>query len=164
MSLQITDPLVASGICAGGVGALLWASASLQTRALRRRIVTGSGTTAFDPGTGLFSAAAAIQCMRAEANRAHRLETHLNVWVGTGDDAASIDIAGRDLAMTMPGPVSGIRLSRSQLCLVSCVDWTPPSETPNGHLVWTTTQLDASPTVSHDALAWVAQQVVQSHG
>ena len=102
MPAWTTDPIALLAIAAGFAGVLMYVHARVQTTLLRRRIGSGAGSVVVDPATGLFSAAAAWQCIRAESNRALRLDRPLDVWIGTATDAGELDTLGRALVFDMP--------------------------------------------------------------
>jgi hypothetical protein len=118
------DPFALAALVAGTLGVVLLVQARIQARLLRRRIAAGVGTAVVDSPTGLFSAEAAWQCIRAEANRASRLERPLHLWIGIAADEAQLDLQGRELAFSMPSGASGIRIGRRHLCVVSCAGTT----------------------------------------
>lgn len=141
------------------LGAVLLVQARFQSRMLRRRLATGAGTVVFDPATGLYSAAAMWQCMRAEANRATRLELPLHVWVGTAPGAEELDELGRELAFSMPRGAMGIRLGQRQVCVLSCAG--ASASAGSGHLVeqldWSTRVITPDEDAATRALAFVAE-------
>jgi hypothetical protein len=127
MHAPALDPLALAALVAGTLGAVLLVQARVQSRLLRRRIAAGVGTSVVDPTTGLFSAEAAWQCIRAEANRASRLERPLHLWIGAATDADQLDSQGRELAFSLPSGANGIRIDHRHLCVVSCAG---PAATP----------------------------------
>lgn len=118
----LTDPALITGLVTGTLGTVALVQARTQTRLLRRRLAAGVGTAVVDPSTGLFSAASAWQCIRAEASRAHRLGRPLAIWVTRSADSELVDEHGQALLHDLPGAATGIRLSRTRLCVVSCAD------------------------------------------
>lgn len=158
MALSPTDPGILLAIVAGAFGTVLLVQARLQSRLLRRRIATGAGTVAVDPATGLFSSAAAWQCIRAEANRALRLERPLEVHVGQASDTALLDAAGRDLVFDMPAGAMGIRLDGTRVCVLSCAGGDAPESRLAG-LDWRSTRIEPGEQAAATALAWISTEV-----
>lgn len=157
MSTSPTDPMLLAGIAAAAAGLLLMGQAHIQSRLLRRRIASGANSIAVDPATGLFSAAAAWQCIRAEANRSARLGRPLDVWIGTAADAAALDAGGRELAFAMPAGAAGIRVDRTRLCVVSCAETAQTPASTVEHLDWTTRRIEPGEHAAHDAFAFVSE-------
>lgn len=152
-----TDPVVLPAIAAGCCGVLLLVHARLQSRLLRRRIVSGAGAVVVDPATGLFSANAAWQCIRAEANRALRLGRPLDVWMGTAADAAELDARGRELVFDMPAGAMGIRVDATRVCVLSCAG---PAAAPLDvvdALDWRSLRVEPGDEAAATALAFVSE-------
>lgn len=147
--------LIAFGM--GAAGLVLVAHATVQARLLRRRIAQGLGTAVFDPATGMFSPAAAWQCLRAEGNRAARLQRPLDVWIATAKASADIDAAGRQLAFDLPGSATAVRIGRRQLCVVSCAGIDDPDAGAEGSLEWTRRCVPAGGDTAEQALAFVSE-------
>lgn len=120
MSTPLSDPLVLGSTAAGVLGLAMLVQARVQARLMRGRVASGASGMVVDPATGLFSPAAAWQCIRAEANRAARLGRPLHVWVGRAEDGAELDQLGRELAFDLPAGATGIRVGHRHLCVVSC--------------------------------------------
>lgn len=155
MEASPNDPAILLALVAGTIGTVLLIQARLQSRLLRRRIATGAGTIAVDPATGLFSSAAAWQCIRAEANRALRLGRPLEVHVGEAPDTARLDAAGRDLVFDMPAGAMGIRLDGTRVCVLSCAG----GDAPTDGLDWRSTTIDPGEQAAATALAWISTEV-----
>ncbi len=155
MPSTLTDPLLLGGVAAGAAGLLMLAQARTQTRLLRRRLATGEGTIAVDPATGLFSAAATLPCVRAEANRSLRLDRALRVWVGAAADAHDLDVTGRELAFAMPAGCTGMRVDRRHVCVVTCTDATPADVAAS--LRWEQRTIEPGEHAGDTALAFLAQ-------
>lgn len=156
MAPSLTDPAVLLAIVAGSAGLLLLAQAHVQSRLLRRRIATGAGTQVIDPATGLWSSTAAWQAIRAESNRALRLDRPLGVWVGTAPGPTELDEAGRALVFDLPGGAMGIRLDETNLCVVSCVafDAADLAGAPSA-MEWRSTSIAPSGTTAADTKAFI---------
>ncbi|MCW2922968.1 MAG: hypothetical protein JWM98_372 [Thermoleophilia bacterium] len=160
MSTSPTDPTLLAGLVAGTAGTLLLVQARVQSRLLRRRIASGAGTVAVDPATGLFSAAAAWQCIRAEANRSARLGRPLDVWVGTAADAAALDACGRELAFSMPPGATGMRVDRTRICVVSCAgDTGSPEAADLEGITWSSRRIAAGDDAATDAFAFMSEAI-----
>lgn len=153
---SLTEPLILSGIIAGSAGLFLLAQARLQSKLLRARIAHGIGTAIVDPATGLYSAAAAWQCIRAEANRAARLERPLDVWVAQATDAEQLDELGKELAFQLPAGATGVRLADDRLCVVSCTG-ADDVDTLAEELQWRSTQVPAGEHAARAALAFLSE-------
>lgn len=136
MSVFITNPIFLTSLAAGCAGVLLLVQARMQSRMLRQRIASGAGTVVMDAATGLFSSAAAWQCVRGEANRAARLKRPLEVWVATAPDDETIDSLGRALAFELPSGATGIRIDERHVCLVTCVAEARPEHGALAELDW----------------------------
>lgn len=158
MAVSPTDPAILLAVVAGTVGTVMLVQARLQSRLLRRRIGTGAGTVAVDPSTGLFSSAAAWQCIRAESNRALRLRRTLDVHVGRAADTAQLDAAGRELVFDMPAGAMGIRLDGTRVCVLSCAGGDSPGERLRG-LEWRSTRIEPGEQAAATALAWISSEV-----
>lgn len=157
MPTLLTDPLVLASVAAGVVGLVLLVQARLQSRLMRARVVTGASSIAVDPATGLFSPAAAWQCIRAEANRAARLSRPLQVWVGTARDGAELDLHGRELTFDMPAGATGIRVGHRHLCVVSCAgDAASPVDLVE-QLDWSSRSIAHGEHAASTALAFVSE-------
>jgi hypothetical protein len=152
-----TDPVVLLAIAAGGCGVLLLVHARLQSKLLRRRIATGASTKVVDPATGLYSAAAAWQCIRAEANRALRLGRPLDVWIGTAGDAAELDARGRELVFEMPGGAMGIRVDPTRVCVLSCAGSAAAPLDVVDDLDWQSLRVEPGDEAAATALAFVSE-------
>lgn len=157
MTFDPGSPLVVGGIAAGTIGLLLLVQARLQARLLRQRIAQGIGTAAIDAATGLFSPAAAWQCVRAEANRASRLDRTLTLQIGAADTAETIDQCGRELTFVLPDGAMGIRLDPLRLCVVSCVDGDQPIGELVDGLTWTERTIAPSEHAPTDAIAFFSE-------
>lgn len=159
MSVSPTDPAVLFAIVAGSTGAVLLVQARLQARLLRHRIATGTGTAVVDPATGLWSSSAAWQCIRAEANRALRLERPLDVWVGTARDAPQLDEHGRALVFDMPGGAMGIRIDDTNVCMLTCAGISAEPTQLARDLRWRTASFEPGEQAAAAALAFVTTEV-----
>ena len=124
----LTAPPLIAALVFGVAGIALVAQARMQVRLLRRRIAAGMGTAVIDATTGLFAEAAAWQCIRAEANRAHRLDRPLEVWVGTATSEEALEAGGRALVFDMPAGATGVRLAQQRICVVSCAGDASPEQ------------------------------------
>jgi len=160
MSTSLTDPLLLTGIIAGTAGLTLLAHAHTQSRLLRRRIAAGVGTPIIDAPTGLYSPEAARQCIRAEANRASRLERPLDLWIGSASDAEQLDALGRELVFSLPSGMTGMRLDPRRVCLVSCADVVAPIHELDA-LTWDHRRIVADDDAMHHTIAFLAEV---SHG
>lgn len=158
MTVSPTDPAILLAVVAGTLGTVLLVQARLQSRLLRRRIATGAGTVAVDPATGLFSSAAAWQCIRAEANRALRLGRALDVHVGRAPDAAQLDAAGHELVFDMPAGAMGVRLDDTRVCVLSCAGGDAPGSRLR-LLDWRSTRIEPGEQAAATALAWISSEV-----
>ena len=156
-----TDPIVLLAVAAGLVGVLLLVHARVQSTLLRSRIASGATARVVDPATGLFSAAAAWQCIRAEANRALRLERPLDVWVGTASDAAELDARGRELVFDMPGGAMGIRIDPTRVCVLSCAGDSAAPLRVVDDLAWRSLRVAPGEEAAATALSFVSEA---SHG
>ena len=157
MSERITDPLLLVALAACVTGTILLVQAHVQARLLRGRIARGDGSLVMDPATGLYSAASAWQCIRAEANRSARLGRPLHIWVGAAPDAAVLDEQGKALVFDMPAGATGIRIDRQHLCVVSCAG-EPAS--PTGLLEsmeWRSRSIEPGEDSATSALAFVSE-------
>lgn len=152
-----TDPIVLLAIAAGGCGVVLLVHARLQSKLLRRRVASGAGTVVVDPATGLFSANAAWQCIRAEANRALRLGRPLDVWIGTATDAAELDARGRELVFDMPAGAMGIRVDSTRVCVLSCAGSAAAPLEVVDDLDWRTLRVEPGDEAAATALAFVSE-------
>ena len=158
MSDSFTDPILVAGLVAGTCGVIALVHAHVQGRLLRRRIANGIGTAIVDPATGLFSAAATWQCIRAEANRAGRLDRELDVWIGAAQDAPALEHRARELAFTLPRGAMGMRVDRHRICIVTCAPGTPPPKLVDG-LDWSYRQIPPGEHAAHHVLAFVSEAV-----
>ncbi len=152
-----TDPIVLLSIVAGGCGVLMLVHARVQAKLLRRRIASGGGTVVVDPATGLFSANAAWQCIRAEANRALRLGRPLDVWIGTAADAAELDTHGRELVFDMPAGAMGIRVDARRVCVLSCAGAAAAPLAVADELDWRSLRVEPGDEAAATALAFVSE-------
>ncbi|MCB0880558.1 MAG: hypothetical protein KDB25_09300 [Leucobacter sp.] len=159
MATSPTDPAVLLAITAGGAGAVLLVQARVQSRLLRRRIASGTGTQVIDPPTGLWSSSAAWQCIRAEANRALRLGRPLDVWVGTADDSGVLDRRGRELLFDLPGGSMGIRIDDTRVCVLSCAGSGELPAQARADLQWRSTSLEPGEEAAAGALAFLDGEV-----
>lgn len=157
MAPSLTDPLVLSSIAAGTFGVALLTQARVQANLLRSRIATGSSSVVVDPATGLFSSAAAWQCIRAEANRAARLARPLDVWIGAAGDQAELDSLGRDLVFEMPGGATGIRVGDRHVCVVSCAGEAASPTSVADELAWSSRRIAPDEHAAAVALAFVTE-------
>jgi hypothetical protein len=155
MAVSPTDPVVLLSIATGATGALLLAQAQVQSRMLRRRIADGAGTVAVDRSTGLWSADAAWQCVRAEANRSLRLGRPLDVWVGTADDESQLEERGRELAFALPAGAMGVRLDPTTLALVSCAGTGELPHAVADGLRWRSTSIEPAEDAAASAIAFL---------
>lgn len=155
MAVSPTDPVVLLATVAGGAGALMLVQARVQARMLRRRIATGASSVAVDRSTGLWSADAAWQCIRAEANRALRLGRPLDVWIGAADDADRIDERGRELMFDLPGGAMGIRLDPTSIVVLSCAGSGELPDTVTAGLQWRSTSIEPGEDAAREALSFV---------
>ena len=152
-----TEPALLFALAAGVAGLVLLTHARVQSRMLRRRIATGGVTRVVDPATGLFAAAAAWQCIRAEANRALRLERPLDVWIGSAGDAAELDARGRELVFDMPAGAMGIRIDPTRVCVLSCAGAAAaPLDVAEG-LAWQSLRVQPGEEAAATALAFVSE-------
>jgi hypothetical protein len=158
MAISPTDPSVLIAVAAGTTGLVLLLQARVQSRLLRRRIASGDTSIVVDPETGLYSAAAAWQCIRAEANRALRLGRPLDVWVGTAEDAHVLDIRGRELVFDMPAGAMGIRIAPSRICVVTCAGAGAAPNAVAAELAWRSKSIDPGDDAAATALAFVAEE------
>ncbi len=158
MAASLTDPAVLLALAAGGAGAFLLIQARLQARLLRRRIATGAGTVAVDASTGLWSAAAAWQCIRAEANRALRLGRPLDVWIGATDDVAALDERGRELGFDLPAGSMAVRLDGTHVCVVSCAGSGEAVLRVAPDFTWRSTSIEPNEHAAAEALAFVSTE------
>jgi hypothetical protein len=149
-----TIVLVAALLGAAGIALLV--QSRLQITMLRRRVASGAGTAAVDPATGLFAAAAAWQRIRGEANRAHRLQRPLHVWVGSAPSSDALDAAGARLAEQLPIGAMGVRVTAAHVCLVSCVDADPPTKLARD-LEWNSCTIAPGDDAAAVALRFVAE-------
>lgn len=154
----LTNPAVLTGIGLGSAGCLLLLQSRLQVRMLRRRVATGAGTAIVDPATGLFTAAAAWQSIRGEANRARRLGLPLDVWIGTSEEPGSLDAHGRALLDALPPGSLGVRLGRDRVCVLSCAQPETPESMPV-ELDWRTHRVPPTSEAAAQALAFVSEAV-----
>jgi hypothetical protein len=138
---------------------LLLVQARLQARLLRRRIATGTGTEVVDPATGLWSSAAAWQCIRAEANRALRLDRRLDVWIGTAADGSELDERGRELVFDMPSGAMGIRIDDTNVCVLTCAGRAAEPTRLASELRWRSAAFEPGEQAAAEALAFVSQEV-----
>lgn len=159
MAFSPTEPAFLLAVAAGTAGSVLLLQARLQSRLLRRRIATGAGTVAVDPATGLWSAAAAWQCIRAEANRALRLGRPLDVWVGTALDTATLEARGRALVFDLPAGAMGIRIDDTHVCVLSCAGSGELPAQVRGDLDWRSTSLEPGEEAAAGALAFLSEEV-----
>lgn len=157
MPTPLTDPLVIASITAGTAGLVLLAQARVQSRLLRNRIAAGSGMGVVDAATGLFSSAAAWQCIRAEANRAARLERPLQVWVGAADDGTALDATGRELAFDMPAGARGVRIGDRHVCVLSCAGEAAAPTGLASELDWAARTIAPDEHAAAETLAFVAE-------
>ena len=157
MSTIVDQPALLIALAAGVLGAALLVHARLQARLLRQRIASGTSTVVVDPATGLYCAAAAWQCIRAEANRALRLERSLDVWIGAASDAAELDRHGRELVFSMPAGAMGVRIDPRHVCVISCAgDAAAPNDVVDS-LQWRTMRVEPGEHAATDALAFVSE-------
>ena len=140
------------------VGIALAVQARLQVRLLRRRIASGAGTEVIDPATGLFAEAAAWQCIRAEANRAWRLERPLDIWIGTTSDEATLEASVRGLSFDLPAGSMGIRLAGHRVCVVSCAGTDLSPSLPDAFR-WRSRSIMASDSTAQHALTFLTEEV-----
>jgi hypothetical protein len=159
MAASPTDPAVLVAALAGGVGAFLMLQARLQSRLLRRRVATGTGTVAVDPRTGLWSAAAAWQCIRAEASRSLRLGRPLDVWIGRSPDEAVLDERGQALAFDLPAGSMAIRIDPTHVCVLSCAGSGDAPQRAASDLTWRSTSIEPGEHAAAEALAFVSGEV-----
>lgn len=157
MDAGTPSPILLAAIVAAIAGTLMVVQGRLQTTMLRRRLTSGVGTVVVDPATGLFSAAAAWQCIRAEANRSARLERPLTVLVGSAPDAASLDEHGRALAFDLPAGTRGIRIARRHVCLITCADALDPDPYELADMAWSARSIEPSATAANEVLAFVSE-------
>lgn len=157
MPITLTDPLALGSFAAGATGLALLLQARVQARLMRRRVASGAGSIVMDPATGLFSPAAAWQCIRAEANRAARLQRPLHVWVGAATDGAELDRHGRELAFDLPGGATGIRVGDRHLCVVSCAGEDASPTRLLEELDWTARRIAPDEHAASTALAFVSE-------
>ena len=157
MPTPLSDPLVLGSVAAGAIGALLLVQARLQARMMRSRVASGAGTIVTDPATGLYSPAAAWQCLRAEANRAARLERPLRVWVAAAPDREDLEVGGRALAFDLAAGATGIRVGERHLCVVSCAgeDASPVASATD--LTWTQRTIAPDEHAASAALAFLSE-------
>jgi hypothetical protein len=158
MAISPTDPSVLFAVAAGSTGLVLLVQARVQSRLLRRRIANGDTSIVVDPATGLFSAAAAWQCIRAEANRALRLGRPLDVWLGSAEDAHVLDVRGRELVFDMPAGAMGIRVSPSRVCVVTCAGAGAAPDSVTSDLVWRSKTIPPGEDAAAAALAFVSEE------
>lgn len=157
MTNLLTQPLVLGSIAAAALGLAMLLQARLQARLMRGRVASGASGMVVDPATGLFSPAAAWQCIRAEANRAARLERPLHVWVGTAQDGAELDQLGRELAFDLPGGATGIRVGHRHLCVVSCAGDAASPLAVVEELEWRSHAISPDEHTASAALAFVSE-------
>jgi hypothetical protein len=157
MPAPLTDPLVLASVAAGVVGLVLLVQARLQSRLMRARVASGAGSIVVDPATGLYSPAAAWQCIRAEANRAARLERPMQVWVGSAEDGAELDRHGRELIFEMPAGATGIRVGHRHLCVVSCAGDSASPIAIVDELDWSQREIAPGDHAASTALAFVSE-------
>jgi hypothetical protein len=157
MPTQLTDPLVLASVAAGVVGLVLLVQARLQSRLMRGRVAAGASSIVVDPATGLFSPAAAWQCIRAEANRAARLSRPLQVWVAAAEDGAELDRHGRELTFEMPAGATGIRVGHRHLCVVSCAGEDASPVQLVDELDWSARSIEPGEHAASTALAFVSE-------
>lgn len=155
MASWLAEPLVVSGIALGAAGVALLVQSRVQVRMLRRRVAHGTGTAVIDPSTGLFSAAAAWQSIRGEANRAQRLQRPLDIWIGTAATPDELDAAGRSLVTALPEGATGVRVARDRVCVVSCSGSASP-ELPVA-LDWRTRRIAPGEDAAVQALAFLSE-------
>lgn len=156
MASLLTEPLVVIGIALGTAGIALLVQSRIQVRMLRRRVASGAGTAVIDPATGLFSAAAAWQSIRGEANRARRLQRPLDVWIGIAASADDLDHAGRALIGSMPDGATGVRVARDRVCVVSCSGGASPMSLPI-ELDWHSRRFEPGEDSAVQALAFLSE-------
>jgi hypothetical protein len=154
----LTAPPFIAGLVFGVAGIALVAQARMQVRLLRRRLATGLGTEVIDPATGLFAEAAAWQCIRAEANRAHRLDRPLEIWVGTASSNEALEAGGRALVFDMPAGATGVRLAQQRICVVSCAGDASP-ERLLGEFDWRGRTIAPGDTAAQHALMFLSEEV-----
>jgi len=157
MPTLLTDPLVLGSLAAGVLGLAMLVQARLQARLMRARVVSGSAGIVFDAPTGLYSAAAAWQCIRAEANRAARLSRPLRVWVAAAEDADELDLYGRELTFDMPAGATGIRVGQGHLCVVSCAGEGASPASVVEQLDWSARTIAPDEHAASTALAFVSE-------
>jgi hypothetical protein len=152
----LTEPVALMGFVAGAAGLFLLAQARLQSKLLRARVASGVGTAIVDPATGLFSAAAAWQCVRAEANRAARLDRALDVWLGTSSSSEQLDELGKELAFQLPAGSTGVRLAPDRVCIVSCAGADDIDQLAD-ELTWRSISVPAGEDAARAALAFISE-------
>jgi hypothetical protein len=157
MHLSLTDPLALASVAFGVVGLVLLVQARLQARLMRARVASGAGTIVMDSATGLYSPAAAWQCIRAEANRAARLSRPLHVWVGAADDGDQLESHARELAFDLPGGATGIRIGDRHVCVVSCADIDASPFRTATELDWSDLSIAPDEHAASAALAFVSE-------
>lgn len=144
MAANLTEPLLLASIVAGTTGVVLMLHARVQTRLLRGRIARGDGSFVIDPPTGLFSATAAWQCIRAEASRAARLERPLDVWIGRAVDEDVLDEHGRMLAFDLPGGATAFRVDPLHVCVLACTGHDAAPEGTGASLDWNHRRIEST--------------------
>jgi hypothetical protein len=153
----LTDPPFIAGLTFTVAGIALAVQARVQVRLLRRRIASGHGTAVMDPSTGLFAEAAAWQCIRAEANRAWRLQRPLDIWVGAAPDEAALELGGRALAFDLPAGATGVRLAQQRVCIVSCAGSDDVDAQLPESFEWRSRSIEASDTTAQHALMFLTE-------
>jgi hypothetical protein len=157
MPTHLSDPLVLGSVASGAIGAVLLVQARVQARLMRARVASGAGTIVTDPATGLYSPAAAWQCLRAEANRAARLARPLHVWVAAANDRADLDERGRALAFELAAGATGIRVGERHLCVVSCAGEDASPEAAASDLDWSQRTIAPDEHAASAALAFLSE-------
>ncbi|MCW2926636.1 MAG: hypothetical protein JWM86_604 [Thermoleophilia bacterium] len=157
MDVSATSPALLLAVACATIGTVLLLHARVQSRLLRARIATGAGTIVMDPMTGLFSADAAWQCVRAEASRAARLARPLDVWVGIAPDSATLDVAGREVLFGLPPGAIGVRVAPDCVCVVTCADQGAVPEHLSDELTWTTRRVPLGEDAALEAFSIVSE-------
>lgn len=157
MDLSPTSPALLLAVAGATIGIVMLLHARIQTRLLRARIASGAGTIVMDPMTGLFSADAAWQCVRAEASRAARLQRPLDVWVGLTPDAATLDVAGREVLFGLPPGAIGVRVAPDCVCVVTCADPTASPDQLSDEVTWTTRRVPLGEDAAVEAFSIVSE-------
>lgn len=158
MTILPPETLTLLAAALGVIGVFMILQARMQSRLLKRRIAAGEGYNIVDPLTGLWSAEAAWQCIRAEANRSLRLGHPLDVWVGTTDNGEVIDTHGRAIIFELPAGAMGIRLNPNAICVVSCTGFGDLPNAVRGDLTWHSTSFEPG-----EQAASLTQNFVDTH-